>query len=182
MSIIKKMSKLVFREIEGDLFSAPKTYALAHCVAADLKMGKGIAVAFRDKFKQVDKLKEQGVTAGGVAVLKDDSRFIYYLISKNDTYKKPTYKDLFSSLHAMKDHMVREYTIHFCTIILAVIDTNCENFHKTKFQVQNNVTQLAIPRIGCGLDGLSWDKVKDQLHEVFGDIQVEIDVYTFKRG
>lgn len=108
------MSKLVFREIEGDLFSAPKTYSLAHCVAADLKMGAGIAVAFRDKFRQIDKLKEQGVKAGGVAILKDDERFIYYLISKNDTYKKPTYQDLFHSLHAMKNHMVRMCAL--CTL------------------------------------------------------------------
>lgn len=113
------MSKLVFRELEGDLFSAPKTYSLAHCVAADLKMGAGIAVAFRDKFRQIDKLKAQGQKAGGLAVLTDGDRFIYYLISKNDTYKKPTYQDLFLSLHAMKNHMVRmchtmfAYTKHF---------------------------------------------------------------------
>lgn len=42
-----KMSTLVFREVEGDLFTASKDYALAHCVASDLKMGAGIAVAFR---------------------------------------------------------------------------------------------------------------------------------------
>lgn len=107
MSFIRRMSTLLFREVDGDLFSAPKEYSLAHCVAADLKMGAGIAVKFRDVYGQIDKLKKQGVTAGGVAVLNDDSRFIYYLITKNDTYKKPTYKDLFSSLHAMKDHMVR---------------------------------------------------------------------------
>lgn len=121
MSIFKRMSKLVFREIEGDLFSAPKTYSLAHCVAADLKMGAGIAVAFRDKFGRINELKEQGKNAGSVAILKDDSRFIYYLISKNQTYKKPTYEDLFLSLHAMKTHMVRkcvdstENTVHFST-------------------------------------------------------------------
>lgn len=106
MSFIRRMSSLVFREVEGDLFTAPKTYSLAHCVAADLKMGAGIAVKFRDTYKQIDKLREQGVTAGGVAILKDESRFIYYLITKNDTYKQPTYKDMFSSLQAMKDHMV----------------------------------------------------------------------------
>lgn len=37
----------VFKEIEGDLFSAPIDYALGHCVAADLGMGKGIAVRFK---------------------------------------------------------------------------------------------------------------------------------------
>lgn len=45
-----KMSALVFREVEGDLFTATKEYALAHCVASDLKMGAGIAVAFRFVF------------------------------------------------------------------------------------------------------------------------------------
>lgn len=115
MSIIRRMSALVFREIEGDLFAAPKTYSLAHCVAADLKMGAGIAVKFRDTYGQIDELQKQGVKAGGVAVLSDESRFIYYLISKNDTYKKPTYKDLYLSLHAMKNHMVgRQFERFIC--------------------------------------------------------------------
>lgn len=60
----------------------------------------------RDTFGQIQKLKDQNVKAGGVAILTDNSRFIYYLVSKNDTYKKPTYQDLFLSLHAMKNHMV----------------------------------------------------------------------------
>lgn len=107
MSIFRRMSTFVFREIEGDLFSAPNAYSLAHCVAADLKMGAGIAVAFKQKFGEVDKLRAQGAKAGGLAVLKDDNRFIYYLISKNNTYKKPTYQDLYLSLNAMKQHMVR---------------------------------------------------------------------------
>lgn len=38
---------------------------------------------------------------------------------------------------------------------------------------------MALPRIGCGLDGLEWDKVKDMLHEVFGDESVEIVVYNY---
>ena len=35
------------KEINGDLFSADDSYSMAHCVAADMKMGKGIAVKFR---------------------------------------------------------------------------------------------------------------------------------------
>lgn len=60
----------------------------------------------RSEYGRVDELKNQNVKAGGVAVLNVDSRFIYYLITKTKTYTKPTYKDLFSSLHAMKHHMV----------------------------------------------------------------------------
>lgn len=36
-----------FRQIVGDLFTAPREYALAHCVAADMRMGAGIAILFR---------------------------------------------------------------------------------------------------------------------------------------
>lgn len=43
----KILMPLLFREVEGDLFTASKDYSLAHCVASDLKMGAGIAVAFR---------------------------------------------------------------------------------------------------------------------------------------
>lgn len=165
------MSALIFREVVGDLFAAPKTHSLAHCVAADLKMGAGIAIKFRDTFKQIDKLKQQNVRAGGVAVLQDQSRFIYYLITKNDTYKKPTYQDMFLSLEAMKVHMVRR-----------LMKNQIPHFMlQNLLQKQNNVSKLSIPRIGCGLDGLKWEKVKDQLMEVFGDEPFEIDVYTLKK-
>lgn len=46
-------------------------------------------------------------------------------------------------------------------------------------QKSNGVHKLAIPRIGCGLDGLEWDKVKDQLNEVFAGESIEIVVYNF---
>lgn len=41
------MFLFVLREVEGDLFNAPKDYALAHCVGSDLGMRAGIAVRFR---------------------------------------------------------------------------------------------------------------------------------------
>lgn len=97
-------------------------------------MGAGIAVAFRDKFRQIEKLKAQNVKAGGVAILQDESRFIYYLISKNDTYKKPTYQDLFLSLNAMKNHMVRK-SLH-CTAHINV----CSNF----FMFKKNIFRYKI--------------------------------------
>lgn len=43
----------------------------------------------------------------------------------------------------------------------------------------NGVTKLAIPRIGCGLDGLIWDKVKAQIHEIFDGEPIEIVVYNY---
>ncbi len=50
---------LVFQEIRGDLFSDPSNTSLAHCVSQDMEMSKGIAKLFRDKFRQIDELKNQ---------------------------------------------------------------------------------------------------------------------------
>lgn len=61
----------------------------------------------RDTYGRIPELRSQHVKAGGVAVLPDNERrFIYYLVSKTDTYTQPTYPDLTDSLRAMKDHMV----------------------------------------------------------------------------
>lgn len=53
------MGKFVLKEISGDLFSA-KT-SMAHCVGADLKMGMGIAVKFKQLFGREDELRKQNV-------------------------------------------------------------------------------------------------------------------------
>ena len=45
----------------GDLFSCDPESSLAHCVSADLHMGKGIAVLFKKKFGCVSELKRQGM-------------------------------------------------------------------------------------------------------------------------
>lgn len=46
-------------------------------------------------------------------------------------------------------------------------------------QLKNNINKLAIPRIGCGIDGLEWDKVSAVLEKVFGNEKVEITVYNY---
>ena len=36
-----------------------------------------------------------------------------------------------------------------------------------------------MPRIGCGLDGLLWVKVKHVLHRVFDDSSITLTVYSW---
>ena len=86
---------------------------------------------------------------GGVAVLRRGKRFIYYLITKEKYWNKPTYETLGSSLRAMKEH--------------------CD---------ANNITTVSMPRIGCGLDGLQWSKVSDQIRDIFGSSNITVTVYT----
>lgn len=49
----------VVTELHTDLFNCPPESSLAHCVSQDLKMGKGIAVEFRERFGRVDELEKQ---------------------------------------------------------------------------------------------------------------------------
>lgn len=90
-----------------------------------------------------------GVKPGGVAVLERGERFVYYLITKIKYSDKPTYDSLRSSLEAMKEHCIK---------------------HK--------VMQLAMPRIGCGLDLLKWEEVSVILIETFHDTDINITVYS----
>ncbi|EDV96895.1 GH14966 [Drosophila grimshawi] len=140
-------------EVNIDLFAAGPEYSLCHCVAADLRMGKGIAVKFRNKFGGLADLQQQNVQPGGVAILQRQQRYIYYLITKQSSWGKPTYQLLHSSLTAMKEHMLK-----------------------------HNVQKLALPRIGCGLDGLNWSKVKDMLIEIFAADDVELLVFNYVAG
>lgn len=109
-----------------------------------------ILLNFRDKFNASSILKQQKVKPGGVAVNKFGDRFIYNLVTKSLSYHKPTYQILSESLYAMRDHML-----------------------------QHNVKYLAMPRIGSGLDGLVWEKVRDLIVETFENDDVEIMVYKY---
>jgi hypothetical protein len=77
-----RSTRLVFEQVQGDLFSSPSQSALVHCVSECLAMGKGIATIFKERFAGVDELKAQKKKIGDVAILKRDERYVYYLITK----------------------------------------------------------------------------------------------------
>ncbi|XP_049766802.1 uncharacterized protein LOC126100257 isoform X2 [Schistocerca cancellata] len=140
----------VVTEIYGDLFNAPADYSLAHCVAEDMRMGSGIAVTFRQMFRRVEELLDQRKRQGQVAVLELDGRFIYYLVTKPESNGKPTMETLERSLVAMRQHVI-----------------------------ENNVKNLAMPRIGCGLDRLEWRRVKPLIESIFTGTGAQITVYNY---
>mmetsp|Transcript_9967 Transcript_9967/g.15157 ORF Transcript_9967/g.15157 Transcript_9967/m.15157 type:complete len:187 (-) Transcript_9967:28-588(-) len=137
-----------FRLIKGDLFTSPESSSLCHCISRDLGMGKGIAKVFKSKFGGLDTLRQQKANVGECAVLMRQNRYVYYLITKEKYWHKPTYESLTASLEYMKNH--------------AVI---------------YNVDEISMPKIGCGLDRLQWDKVERIIIKIFQATNIKISVY-----
>lgn len=140
--------------IKGDLFSYQGH--LAHCVSRDMVLGKGIAKIFRSKFGHVKMFSDQQRKVGEVAAITHGSfsvkekiipRYLFYLVTKDRARDLPTYEDLFSSLVNMKN---------ICTA--------------------NNLTELAMPLIGCGLDRLEWSQVVRLLDILFPDTNIYVYV------
>ena len=137
-----------FVEKKCDLFTVPDDYLLVQCISSDFGMGKGIAVAFNNKYNMKEQLIKTHpkniwdntgycLTVPGVAV--------FNLVTKQNYWHKPTYKTITQSLQDMLVPM-KKYS----------------------------VTKIAMPRIGCGLDRLQWDKVKDILLSLFEDTDCDI--------
>lgn len=145
----EEVTQYTLREITGDLFNSPGTDALAHCVSRDFAMGRGVAAVFLKNYGGVEELKAQNKTVGQAATLKRGHRCIYYLITKGRYWEKPTYESLRLALMDMKQHML-----------------------------QNNVKNLSMPQIGCGLDRLVWDEVKKMIDETFQDLPVLVSIYS----
>jgi O-acetyl-ADP-ribose deacetylase (regulator of RNase III) len=130
---------------QRDLFTMPQGYYLAHCISADFALGAGIAKAFDNVYNMRYKLWR----AYDHYVYRGGDALpidnVFNLVTKANGFQRPTYESLREALEMMKEQ------IDFL-----------------------GITKLAMPKIGCGLDRLSWMQVYDIICEVFEDTDVEI--------
>lgn len=136
---MKKASQSNITEKKMDLFDVEDSYALCHCVGADFAMGAGIAVKFKQLYGSRAYLIEHSRGVGTCILLCPKGRpsGVFYLVTKPISARcKPTYESIESSIIDM--------------------------FRQAK---ENNITKIAMPRIGCGLDRLRWERVKKILED-----------------
>lgn len=137
------------KEVQQDLFTVPQGYYLAHCISGDYALGAGIAKAFDANYNMRFKLHRDFAIPEGDKFANVGRALlvdnVFNLVTKQRCFHKPTYDTLYQTLEDMREQ--------------------CENF---------NIDKLAMPLIGCGLDQLEWDKVKDVIEDVFGDTDIEI--------
>lgn len=142
-----------FKEETRDLFTVPQGYYLAHCISGDYSLGAGIAAQFVDVYNMRYKLHRNYPIPDGEKFANVGEALlidnVFNLVTKDRVYHKPTYDTLIETLEDMKEQ--------------------CENL---------DINKIAMPRIGCGLDGLSWDTVEEIIKEVFEDTDMEILICT----
>lgn len=143
---------MIYKEEKRDLFSVPDDYYLAHCISADFALGKGIAVEFNKRFDLRYKLRSKYpdylIFFNRTFPYDGDCIIegkILNLVTKERYYQKPTYDSLRDALEWMRV-ICRDNYIH----------------------------KVAMPRIGCGLDRLEWNKVSEIIQDVFKDTDIEI--------
>ena len=140
---------MTINEINGDLFRVPQGYYLAHCISGDYALGAGIAKKFDAEYNMRFKLfRDYAIPDGEKSADVGRALLIdnvFNLVTKERCFHKPTYDTLYDTLVDMREQ--------------------CEDF---------DITRLAMPLIGCGLDKLEWDKVKDVIEDVFENTNIEI--------
>lgn len=145
---------MILKEEQRDLFTVPQGYYLAHCISGDYALGAGIAKQFVEIYNMREKLLSQLP----IMIADDGNKDyevhvgrallvdnVFNLVTKSRCYHKPTYESLRNALEDMLDQMK-----------------------------ENKIEKLAMPRIGCGLDQLEWDKVQEIIIDVFKNTHVEI--------
>ena len=142
---------MLYSEVNGDLFSAGNEYFLVHCISSDFAMGAGIAKEF--------------TTRGVKRYLQEN-----YLPSWNGV----GYAILAPLLgfQGVYNLVTKGQYWHKPTI-----DTLYQALYYMKQYVKKG-DKLAMPKIGCGLDRLSWCDVKACIDELFGEMDIEIKVFS----
>ena len=138
-------------EIQGDLFAVPGPDALAHGVNCQGVMGAGIAVEFKRRwpvmFHRYYVACANGSLVAGTALACPETspRWIYCMATQ--AIPGPFARDeyIMPALGGVVEHAQR-----------------------------NGVKRIGMPRIGCGLGGLSWDDVRPLVERAAKDVDIVV--------
>ncbi len=133
--------------MRGDLLGAQ--CSLAHCVSSDFHMSAGVAREIKRIYGGQEVLRAGGWQIGDAARIEvEHGRYIFYLVTKLKYFHLPTLEDLTSSLVQL-----------------------------ARWAELLRLSELAVPRLGCGLDKLHWASVREVIMRVFKHLDITIYVY-----
>jgi O-acetyl-ADP-ribose deacetylase (regulator of RNase III) len=139
----------------GDIFqsNAQVITNTVNCVGV---MGKGLALEFKTKFPEmnedyVKRCQDGHVKPGQPYLWENDSVQILNFPTKRHWKQNSFLSDIEAGLKYLADNYA-----------------------------QMGVSSIALPPLGCGLGGLSWDDVKNLINKYLGPIQ-DLDVYVYEK-
>ena len=142
---------MIFIEEKRDLFTVDKSYTFVHCISADFALGKGIALEMQKRFRTRDEIQSKAKPFSIPVGHCVYTEPVLSLITKGRALALPTYENMYEALQHLHTAM---YTL--------------------------GIYKIAMPRIGCGLDKLSWPIVRALIKDVFEEDDVEILVCSLE--
>lgn len=155
---------MYYHEEKQDLFTVDESYALAHCISADLALGAGIAVEFQNRFN-IRTILQNMYPNGYIKMGQLANYGAIYIYIGADTSNGSFGRDIINIV--TKKEYWQKPTMSSMTSALSQVRSLC---------VEHNIKKLAIPKIGCGLDRLTWVDVRRVIKELFSDLDIEIMV------
>ena len=142
---------MFYKEEKRDLFTVSDSYYLVQCISADFAMGAGIAVQFNKHFNVKGNLRRRygNVFTGWDNSLSNgfciqDGR-VFNLVTKRNYFRKPTEETMRNALFDLREQVRGQ-----------------------------KIKLLAMPKIGTGLDKMSWEVVRSMIFDVFKDKPITI--------
>jgi O-acetyl-ADP-ribose deacetylase (regulator of RNase III) len=139
--------------IKGDLFATEGLVAYAHGVNCAGAMGAGIAIEFKKRWPRMYeeyalRCADRRFQLGDVFPWSEDGVTVYNLGTQEHWRKKSQLPALAKALRSM-----------------------------TTLATNAGIERVGLPRIGAGLGGLDWMRVKRVLTEVGAETKVSLEVF-----
>ncbi|KAF4532708.1 hypothetical protein B566_EDAN004695 [Ephemera danica] len=134
-------------ETYKSIIHAPANLIICHCVAADLRMSRGAAKDLSDLYPKIREVIGEP-TVGSCLPSVSNERTFLNLITKHNSSDKPE-------------------TSHF---------EQCIKNLKA-YTDANKIDRIAITRLGCGLDLLSWDQYDKQKKNMAEELNAKMSIY-----
>lgn len=136
-------------ERRGDVFSAEETDVFfAHSISADFALSVGIATQFDERYNMREKLRARFPDAPPPVPCCIMIDRVLNLVTKERVGDKPTERSLGMAVMGMASLCRR-----------------------------HGIKKIAMPRIGCEIDELPWDRVREIMGKVFAHDDIVIVVY-----
>ena len=140
----------MFGQKTGDIFESPAKSAIGQCISSDAAMSKGLAKLFVQTFPELLNLRRKNLKLGEAVMMRVGDRIVFNLVTKIKFSMKPKLATLEVFLLSLKSQAVKL-----------------------------GICMLSLPRLGCGLDRLNYDRdVKPLMESIFKGSSTNIVVYT----